>query len=533
MWFSPQHNALIYRPATPLDLVRLCPDAVDLGSGYTAVPARLNNLQRLRAAGYIIVPPLDAQNYDWPRNLRSVPEPWAAQKTMANFMVANPRCFVLSEMRTGKTLSSLWAADGVMRDHAARGLPRARALVVAPLSTLNRTWEQAVFEHFMGRRRAIVLYGDARRRERLLDEDADFYIINHDGLGVGFHERHKLTSLRGLTGALAARTDIRIAIVDECSVYRDPSTRRHKVARHLLAPREYLWMMSGTPTPQGPVDAYGQARLVNNAHGESLTSYRQRVMMQVAQFKWVPRQGSHAEASRLLSPAIRFTQEDCFDVKGVAVIERDAALTPEQTRAYKQLKDHLRLTLKGGKQVNVANEGVLRTKLIQTVSGALYDDNHETSRLDASPRIAVLKELIDEAPKKVIVFAPLTNVLNMLEVELKDYGVVLIIGEVSLWDRSERMAEFQRPGGPRVLLAHPGPIARGNDLTAAATVIWYAPTDKTEDYIQANQRINGAHQTHLRTVAHIVSTPIETEIFHRLEANEGLQGVILKLAEDQ
>lgn len=532
MWFSPEHNALVFRPAQPLDIARLCPDARELGDGLVFVPAGLPNLQRLRAAGYTIAPPLDIRGYDWPRNIRTVPEPWIAQKTMANFMVANPRSFVLSEMRTGKTLSALWAADGVMREAAKAGV-RTRALIVAPLSTLHRTWEQAIFEHFMGRRRCIVLHGDATRRERLLNEDVDFYIINHDGLGVGYGEKHRMAQLRGLTAALNRRTDISIAIVDECSVYRDPSTRRHKVARLLLAPRPYLWMMSGTPTPQGPVDAYGQAKLVNNSFGESLTSYRQRVMMQVAQFKWVPKVGAQEQAARLLSPAIRFTQEDCFDVKGVAVVEREAALTDEQKKAYKQLKDHLRLTLASGKQVNVANEGVLRLKLIQTVSGALYDDHHETTRLDAAPRLATLKEVLEEAPKKVIVFAPLTNVLNMLKGELEAYGVILVNGEVSSTERTKRLAEFQNDPAKRVLVAHPGPIARGLDLTAAATVVWYAPTDKTEDYIQANQRINGAHQTHLRTVVHIVSTPVETEIFRRLEANESLQGAMLKLAEDK
>lgn len=528
MWYSPECNALVYRPAQPLDIARICPDARELGQGLVAVPASLVNLQRLRAANFTIVPPLDVSGYDWPS--RGV-KPWNAQRCMANFMAANPRSFVLSEMRTGKTLSSIWAADYVMRQHAAWG-ERLRALIVAPLSTLYRTWEQAIFEHFMGRRSCVVLHGDARKRERLLEEDVDFYIINHDGLGVGYSERYKQGFAKGFCGALLRRDEIKIAIVDECSVYRDPGTRRHRVARAVLSPKPYLWMMSGTPTPQGPVDAYGQAKLLNNAYGEAQTHFRQRVMFQVAPFKWVPRQGAHVEAHRLLSPSIRFTQEDCFDVKDVAVVPREAPLTDEQRKVYKQLKDHLRLSLDNGKQVNVANEAVLRMKLIQVVSGALYDDAHDTARLDAKPRLDVLKEIIEEAPKKVIVFAPLTNVIELLYSELRGYGCVVVNGEVSATERSKRLTAFQTDDSVSVLVAHPGPIARGLDLTAAATVVWYAPTDKTEDYIQANQRINGAHQTHLRTVVQITSTPIEVEIFRRLEANETLQGVILKLAED-
>jgi len=103
--------------------------------------------------------------------------------------------------------------------------------------------------------------------------------------------------------------------------------------------------------------------------------------------------------------------------------------------------------------------------------------------------------------------------------------------EVPSKEADQRVADFQE-GVPRVLIAHPGPIARGLDLTAAATIIWFAPTDKTEDYIQANQRINGPRQTHKRTIVQIAASPIEREIYKRLESNETMQGLVLKLAEE-
>ena len=128
----------------------------------------------------------------------------------------------------------------------------------------------------------------------------DFYIINHDGVGVGATTtRHKSMALRGFAAALEKRADIKMVIIDEASAYRAPGTGRHKVARHSLAGKDYLWLMTGTPTPNGPLDAYGMAKLVNNAYGESLTSYKQRVMMQITQFKWVPRPGAMGEAKKL------------------------------------------------------------------------------------------------------------------------------------------------------------------------------------------------------------------------------------------
>jgi SNF2 family DNA or RNA helicase len=66
-------------------------------------------------------------------------------------------------------------------------------------------------------------------------------------------------------------------------------------------------------------------------------------------------------------------------------------------------------------------------------------------------------------------------------------------------------------------------------LTAASTVIWYGTTDKTEIYLQANKRIDRPGQTKNTTIIQLASTDVEREIYRRLERNESLQGVILKL----
>jgi hypothetical protein len=63
--------------------------------------------------------------------------------------------------------------------------------------------------------------------------------------------------------------------------------------------------------------------------------------------------------------------------------------------------------------------------------------------------------------------------------------------------------------------------------------VWYCATDRTEDYLQANERINGINQTRKRTIVQLSSTPVEREIFKRLENNESMQGVILQMARDE
>ena len=126
----------------------------------------------------------------------------------------------------------------------------------------------------------------------------------------------------------------------------------------------------------------------------------------------------------------------------------------------------------------------------------------------------------------------------MLSKELSNsYSLAVIRGSSdggpSEKQRAESIADFMGRDRPRVLIAHPRTMAHGLTLTRASTVIWYAPIDSTELYLQANKRIDRPGQVHATTVVQLTSTSIETEIYRRLAANETLQGALLQLAKDK
>lgn len=494
---------------TPGDdrIISSVPDAVRLHNGYVACPASLYNLQLLRYLGFPTIQPMDA-NYDWPGRYT----PFAAQRITANFLSVHPRAFVLNDMGTGKTLAALWAADFVMRSN-----PGSRCLVVAPLSTLERVWADAIFQNFLGRRTVSVLHGSAAKRRELLAMDSDFYVVNYDGVEV-------------LAKEIIARSDIRMCIVDEASAYRNRTTERHRLARKLLAPMDYLWLMTGTPTPNGPTDAYGMAKLVNNCFGEGWGSYHDRVMMNVSKYKWVPKQGAHAEAHKLLQPSVRFAISDCVDLPPCTVQARDVELSPAQAKAYKEMKRDLQIMAAKG-PITAQNEAVLRLKLLQISCGAIYGPERAIHHVDAAPRIRALREIMEQCREKIIIFAPFTSVVHMIHRELKkDYSVEVINGEVPAKTRNDAFSRFMDTANPRVLVADPGTMSHGLTLTAASTIIWYAPTDRTETYLQANKRIDRPGQTKATTIVQLAATPVEREVYRRLEANETLQGLVLDLA---
>jgi SNF2 family DNA or RNA helicase len=527
-YFDKPRNLLVYETPSPLhaaQLLQSLPEARQINGSYVAVPATLKNSQTLRWMAYPVAPVITDSTYDWPHAPGI--NPYESQRITANFLALNPRSFCLSEMGVGKTLATLWAADFIMCQN-----PGSRALIVAPLSILERVWAAAIFSNFFGRRTAEVLYGSAEKRMQLLaTSKADFLIVNFDGVGIGAHTRKKF-ELDGFSKALSERTDIRIAIVDEASGYRDATTKRHRIARQVIGRREHLWLLTGTPTPNAPTDAYGLAKLVNNAHGKSFRDFRSETMVQVSQFKWTPRRDGYESARKLLSPSIRFDISAVWDGPPLTTQQRQVELTAEQKRMLVDLKRDLAVTVKSGKQIDAINEAAVRTKFLQIVQGVVYDENHREHVIDAEPRLREIEDVCESTNRKVVIFASLTSVVNLLYKRLsKRWPVLIINGAVSAKDRSINIKRFELEPEVKVLIADPQTAGHGiNELAIVAdTVVWFGPTDKNELYLQGNGRVHRPGQKFPTTIVQIVSSKLEQEIYKRLETQTSLQGLMLDM----
>lgn len=519
MLYSKEHNACIYDVPNPLLIGNCIPDARLLSPTQVAVPCTIPNMQAMRQLGHEATSPI-LWEYNYP--IKPPLKPFEHQLHMAAFMTLHKHCFNLSDMGTGKTLGLLWAADYLMQ----KGYIK-KVIILAPLSTLTRVWLDEIFKAFMGRRKAIVVYGSREKRLQLLKQDADFYIINHDGVGVGSSKKGRGFELGDIGVYLRDNPDFNAVIVDEGSVYKDHTTDRYKAMRQALSHKEYFWWATGTPVPVEPPNAWSQARAVRSDYGESYQSFRERTMYKVTQFKWAPRKGSNELAASILQPAIRYSRDECLDLPEVMIEDWEVELSPTQQAAYNEIKKTLKVEIGTG-QITAINEAALRTKLIQIACGAVYGADHEVNKIDCKPRLDALHEVIEQAGRKILVFAPLTSVINLLYNEFKTkYSCAKVTGNVSSKQRDAIFQSFQNDADPRIIFADPGCMAHGLTLTAAATTVWYGPTDKPEVYQQANKRMDRPGQTSSMLIVRFSATRTEREIFKRLDNRGSMQGLIL------
>jgi SNF2 family DNA or RNA helicase len=499
----------------PARVLEVLPSAKPLtvrGVDLVAVPHKVHEVKKLRALGIAAPSPI-LHYYDWPGQFN----PYEHQRMTASFLTTNDKCLVLNEIGTGKTQSALWAADYLINIGAVK-----KVLILSPLSTLERVWGDAIFKQFFHRRH-VVLHGAAARRKKLLRTEADFYIINHDGFNIIAEDAIGMFDL---------------IIVDEAAVLRNPSTSRFKHFKKWMGknPDTMLWLMTGTPTPNEPTDAWALAQLVDSPFAtRTFTAFREQVMMKIGQWKFVPRPESAEIVKQILQPSIRYTRDECFDLPDTVLQTRKVQLTPEQNRHYTTMMRKLVIDMEqGGGTISAVNEAVKVQKLVQIACGVAYTDDGQDFEIDCAPRINAVKEVIEEAGEKVILFVPLTGTLKMLERELaKHWTVGVVNGAVSSKKRDVIFHDFQNSRDPHILIAHPATMAHGLTLTAASTVIWYGPITSNEQYVQANGRVERIGKRHVSNVVHIEGTELEARMYHRLANKQKLQGLLLDLIQQQ
>ena len=517
MLVVPKAKAIALKLNNPSRVLSSIPTAKTLhvkGQQIVVTPHGIKEVVALRDLGIEAPSPI-LYHYDWPSRFT----PYEHQRQTAAFLTINKKALVLNDIGTGKTQSALWAADYMMREGIIK-----KVLVLSPLSTLERVWGDAVFLGFPERSH-LVLHGTAERRKKRLSMDADYYIINHDGFSIIAPETIGMFDL---------------VIVDEAAVFRNGMTQRFKALNNWMKknPETRLWLMTGTPTPNEPTDAWSLATLVNSPFiPDRYTAFREQVMYKARMHTWLPRIDAIETVWHVLTPAIRFTRDECLDLPDTVTQTRTVDLSPEQKKHYAAMLKHLYVEMEqdkaDGVTISAVNEAVKLQKLVQIACGVAYDDDGSNVELDCTPRINVVKEIINECDEKIIIFVPLTGTLHMLERELsKHWTVAVVNGEVSANKRNVIFNDFQNHKDPRILIAHPATMAHGLTLTSASTVIWYGPITSNEQYVQANGRIERIGKRHVSNVIHIEATALEHKMFTRLANKQRLQGLLLDLIKE-
>ena len=167
------NKAVLLTLRNPARVTAVIPKSRELPNNQVLVNWGLDETQVLRNMNIKVPSPIESR-YEWTGRYK----PFDHQKTTSAFLTLNRKAFCFNEQGTGKTASAIWASDYLLT----QGIIR-RVLVICPLSIMDSAWRDDLF-NFAMHRKVDVAYGAAKKRVEIIEGDAEYVIINYDGVEI-------------------------------------------------------------------------------------------------------------------------------------------------------------------------------------------------------------------------------------------------------------------------------------------------------------------------------------------------------------
>jgi SNF2 family DNA or RNA helicase len=401
-----------------------------LDQEWLVVPHGIRETIMLRSLGYELPNPV-LLYYDF-----GIKKPFAVQRRTLDLMTTAPRCYVLNSMGTGKTKTTLWAFD-YLHGNSLCG----KMLVVCTLSTMKFVWQAEAFDT-LPTRKVAILHGTKKQRLERLAEDADIYVINHDGL-------------KTIQAELSLRTDIDVLCLDELAVYRNNSDRS-KAMRKFAERFKIVWGLTGRPMPNEPTDVWAQAKIVTpNTAPKFFRQAQEMLMNKINNYKWVPKPEALERAMRMLQPNVRFDLDSVVELPEVISRTIDVPMTTQQAKVYKTLATEFKADIAGG-TVTAVNAAVAMGKLLQVSGGWVYANPvgsiNVFDETQPMPRHQTLVDLIEENERKVIVYVPYRHAIDGLSEILTKASIEHCVVHGDISHRGDLFNIFQNTDKFKVLV---------------------------------------------------------------------------------
>lgn len=458
--------------------------------------------------------PMDGYNYpEYPIDMSPYPQQlYTARVLMGNTgqgdPVNNGKGYHLhSSMRTGKTLSCLWAVDFALKNNIFQ-----KVLVAAPKTVVRSTWAKELSKHFMGTPYTIRLNS---KRSKLSKTRLD--IINHDGLTILIKKNLIF--------------DYDLIIYDECTMIKTIKTNRWVELNKYLWRMNLscrMWLLTGTPLAQSPLSAYGLAKIISpNLVPRTFTMWRSMTMYNEWGHKWLPRREAAEICAQALRPSTRFELKDIDAIPNLCFEYIICEKSGKQNKMFRQLaQEYVTEYETQGEQYNLmaGNAASKTSKLLQILSGVVYNEEHQGILTDAAPRLDALTDLIDQLPESqpIVIFADWSHTQELLKKHLEPlYKTVEVINGKT--NSNERFAIEQRVQRceTKVVIVQSKVGALGLDFSSTNIIVWFTVTFKAELYQQGNDRIRN-YSSRLKgfdkfIIYNMVSDPVEQAYYESLK----------------
>lgn len=406
------------------------------------------------------------------------------QEKMIDFIAVKKRCLISVFMGAGKSICSLTmiadASDAFMFD---------KVLVIAPLRVCRSVWvtEPNKWKH-IDHLNVVDCTGSARNRSASLLRPAQIFTINRE-------------NVTWLVEHLGDKWDFDAVFIDESSSFKNPTSKRFKSLKKILPKTEYMVLLTGTPTPNGLLDAWAQTYLIDfgMSLGRTFTNYKQRFFeADYMGYKWSLREGSAEKIHNLMRPyTLVLREEDFADLPPRIDLFERVDMPPKSLAQYKEFESDLFIELNDAEEIEALSAAALAGKLLQWSNGAVYTDANKNFAETHTAKIDALKDIVEDNDEPMLVAYNFKSDLARLQ---KAFPDAVQLGKDPL------TIDAWNAGKIKMLLAHPASAGHGLNLQdGGALCVWFGLNWSLELYQQFNKRLHRQGQTLPVRIIHIVS----------------------------
>ena len=409
------------------------------------------------------------------------------QITISDLIYNNDAHLVISGMGSGKTGAALDAAVRLLNEYEVKHI-----LVIGPKFVAKNTWpdEIAAWKHVAGVHYAVAV-GDPIVRRAAIDEKAEITMINFESLQwlakyigsirnwywdmVIVDESSRFKAGENRTKALKIKKPdgkIRRSKGGNMTRFGVMTTARQVITR--------IVELTGTPTPQGPIDLWGQIYLLDQ--GESLGRsksdfeskyYDKNVYNHTMKIKEGAEQEILNKCKHLVTTIPKRKLVPDPDILPITV-----HLGERIMKQYREFEDTLYAE---EYDVEAVTNGVLANKLLQWANGSMYREDRSVVHIHDA-KMEALEELVDTAHGE--------NLMCFYSFKFDKDAIKKRFPHAVVANESDDFIDKWNKGKIKMLLAHPASIGHGTNLQYGGHLAaWYGLTFSLELWLQANARL--------------------------------------------
>ena len=295
--------------------------------------------------------------------------------------------------------------------------------------------------------------------------------------------------------------------VDESTTIKTPGSARSKNTEKVGRGARFRRILTGSPVTKSPMDLYQQCAFLsdNCLDVSSYYVFQARYAVTVERqlnthtFKQIVGYRRLDELKEKLDRfAFRVKKEECLDLPDKLYVKREVDLTPEQQKAYNEMRTMALAQVSGG-LVSTVNALTQIMRMHQIVCGHVKLDDGTVLELP-NKRMDELLSVVEETDGKIIIWATYRHDIEAIKLALsKEYGmnaVGMYYGDTDMDERKRVLEEFQKPDSEmRFFVGNPSTGGYGLTLTAASTMVYYSNSFDLEKRLQSEDRAHRIGQT--------------------------------------